>query len=104
MRLFLGLCLANFAFGLTDPFIFKDGFSKCKMYMDDYCKIPVLIRSDVQLYDIKIKNTQDRKYYRIVKIEECDNGRTILLDFENDCKNSTFDFGQNQTSEQDYKV
>ncbi len=74
-------------------FIFNQTTSKCRMYKDEFCRIPILIADQVDLMSLQVKTFQDRDIFRVIKIELCNNNKVMLSDSE--CNKEAFQFAQN---------
>ncbi len=77
-------------------YIFNGTITKCKMYSDEFCKIPLLVNKGVDLLNLKMTSFQDRMTFRIIKLEICNQNRVLLS--ESDCMNELFQFGYNVTN------
>jgi hypothetical protein len=74
-------------------YIFNAPVTKCRMLADGFCKVPLLIREDIAIREVEIKNT--KQFFQVVKIEECSD-QLLVLD-ASDCRNESFEFGENLT-------
>jgi hypothetical protein len=80
-------CFAEASEHSVYPFVWVQSGGTCSMYANNFCKIPLLIREDIDLREIKLaSDQQSAKFYQLIKIEECDHDR-ILID---ECRNETF--------------
>jgi hypothetical protein len=70
------------------PFVFTKAKTKCALFSS--CKIPVLIRTNINSSSINIDQQQDNNYFGIVKIQKC-NKPNITLELKLACQDKVFD-------------
>jgi hypothetical protein len=99
--LLIGFAKSNDETNRSELFVFDKPLTTCTMYSTEFCKVPLLLSNHIDPNDVRLRTHQDKKYFRIIKLEYCDERQIRLLD-PFDCDNETLDWYNQTSPEQDY--